>query len=407
MTPLAKGCSSVVVVTAAVIVLFIVGLRSCLSKYDERSAIPPALYFKKDTGAVILSLVKYSKVNSYSESQGFIRKTVSNIYYIQSNDALSGEKISSKEIGDDIKHFPEKILGSDGRHAWIFLNELLAFDPFTLQKVADIEIIEAKNPSLSGMMPLESQYYSFDEKKKAIIFTSNDGRQWQLDSKTFVATPFETAAVEKDEWGNIEKRLAKDLEQRIKRLQDLSPSFTNMKINQDTVNGTWWGLYAAKEIGELSKTISFSPAHNQNQRRQLYTAVYDSAVNGYVDFKDPLLLNASKTTFFLDAGFLADKQTALPVRLTNPSGYLILHRSKIGDEGATIIGRISNTGAIVWQIDLGKIKWIDYMIKDNRLIIFANDNKEVSSSECTLLQIIHLGDGKIKQYDYFKDKIRK
>lgn len=407
MTPLVKGCSSVVILIAAIVALFIFGLRSCLSKYDERSAIPPALYFKKDSSAVLISLVKYSKATSYSQGRGVIHKTVSNSYYIQSNDAASGAKISSKEIGDDVKRFPEKILGSDGRHAWVFLNELLAFDPFTLQKVADIEVIEAKNPALSGMMPLESEYYKFDDEKKAILFTSNDGKEWQLDSKTFIATAYEAPAEEKDDWGNIEKRLAKDLEQRIKKLKELSPSFTNIKINQDTINGTWWGLYSGKEMAKLNKSISFSPAYEQDQRRQLYSAKYDSSRNGYTDMKEPLLFASSKASFFLDGGFLADKQTALPVRLHDPESHLLLHKTKIGDDGDMVIGRIDQNGLMVWQMNIGSNKWIDYMIRDNRLILFANDNKEVSSSECTLLMIIDLKDGKMKQYDYFKDETRK
>lgn len=195
MTPFTKGCSSIILLLAAVVALFIFGLRSCLSKYDERSALPPALYFKKDSSSVLVSLVKFSKTNSYSESQGMIRKSVTNYYYIQNNDAVTGAKISSVEIGDEIKHFPEKMLGTDGRNAWVFLNELLAFDAFSLQKVADIEIIEAKNPSLSGMMPLESNYYKFDDQLQAIIFTSNDGKEWLLDSKTLIAKPYEAPAV--------------------------------------------------------------------------------------------------------------------------------------------------------------------------------------------------------------------
>jgi len=403
MSPLAKGCSSIALLLAVVVALFIFGMRSCLSKYDERIAMPPALYFKKDSAAVIVSLVKYSKATSYSTSNGFTRKSVSNTYYIQSNDAVSGDKISGKEITGEIKHFPEKMLGSDGRNAWVFMDELLAFDAFSLQKVADIEIIEAKNPSLSGMMPLESNFYRFDEEKKAIIFTSNDGAQWQLDSKTLIASVYEPP-VEQDDWSNDKLRLAKDLEQRIKRLRELNPGFSQLKINQDTINGTWWGLYSKQEMATLSKTVSFSPAHQPEQRRQLYTGSYDSISPVYIDFKNPLLLHSA---FYLDGGFLADKETAMPVHLAKPGGFLLLYKTVIGDAGEIIIGRIDTKGTMLWQLNTGLKKWIDYMLKDNRLIVFANNNNKVSSSECTLLLIIDLNTGKANRYDYFDDEVKK
>ena len=117
MSPVAKGIASSVIVIALFIVGIIVGLRSCLSKYDERSAILPILYFKNDSNSILFSLVKYEKVSSYSRVRGLTHKTVSNHYFVQSNNAVSGEKIRSKEIISDIKNFPETVLGAEGRHA--------------------------------------------------------------------------------------------------------------------------------------------------------------------------------------------------------------------------------------------------------------------------------------------------
>lgn len=205
----------------------------------------------------------------------------------------------------------------------------------------------------------------------------------------------------------MEKRLARDLEQRIKRLNEMNPSFNQLKINQDTISKTWWGLYSAREMADLHKTVSFSPAHTADQRRQLFTARYDSSGPAYVDFKDPLLLAAAKSSFYLDGGFLADKTTALPVRLQQPAGHLLLYKTMIGDAGEIMLCRIDHNGAVAWQLNTHLKKWIDYMIRDNRLFIFGNDNKEINSSECNLLLIAELNSGSVKKYDYFKDELRK
>src|ERR1700712_58964 len=77
---------------------FIFSIRSCLSKYDQRYALPPALYFGKGDTAILFSLVKFSETTSYSQEGGFTRKTYSTSYFIQCNRAITGEKIAAKKI---------------------------------------------------------------------------------------------------------------------------------------------------------------------------------------------------------------------------------------------------------------------------------------------------------------------
>ncbi|MEO7522540.1 MAG: PA2928 family protein, partial [Ferruginibacter sp.] len=170
MTPVAKFCTSTIVIIILAVAGFTFGLRSCLSRYDKREAIPHVLYFKNDSSSVLFSLVKYTKVTSYSNTGGFTRKTVSDYYYVQCNNAITGEKIESKKLTSGVKNFPKKILGAEGNNAWAFFNELMAFDAFSLEKIADVKMIEAKNPLLKGMMPKESQYYEFNDSAKGIVF---------------------------------------------------------------------------------------------------------------------------------------------------------------------------------------------------------------------------------------------
>ncbi len=273
MSPVAKGCTSSVVIISLVVVSFVFGLRSCLSKFDERSAIPPILYFKNDSTGVLLSLIKYSKANSYERTGGFTRKTVTNYYYIQCNDAITGEKISSREITSDIKNFPEKILGAEGHHAWAFINELMAFDAFSLVTVADVKMIEAKNPTLKGMLPTESQYYQFNDSEKGIVFKANDGAQYIIHSNTLIATPYGQPQNSSNK--SISDRLARQLQDRLKELQKPGLDFNQFKVNQDTFNHQWLGLYSAKEIETLHKKVSLMSCPGQDIRRQFYSAVYD------------------------------------------------------------------------------------------------------------------------------------
>ncbi|MEO5943492.1 MAG: PA2928 family protein [Ferruginibacter sp.] len=405
MSPVAKGCTSTVIIIVLAVAAFSIGIRSCLSKFDEHSALPPILYFKNDSSSVLFSLVKYTKVNSYSNRAGSTHKIVTNYYYIQCNDAITGVKISNKEVASDIKNFPEKILGAEGRHAWVFLNELMVFDAFSLEKVGDIKMIEAKNPSLKGMMPKESQYYNFNDADSEIIFKTNDGAQWSIHSNTLLATPY----VQPQRLVNksIAERTASQLQDRLKELLKPHLDFNQLKVNQDTADHQWLGLYTADEIEMLYKKISLMPASGQDGRRQFYNAVYDSVPYRGFEINTPTLQTSTAGSFYLNGGFLTDKQTAKAVYLKDPDSYLLVYKKAIGQEGEVIISRISKEGKNLWQLNTGVNKWIDYTLTGNSLFIFANDNKEISGDDCSLLLIVDCRTGKVNKYDYFKDAIRK
>lgn len=216
-----------------VIALFIVGfmylLRGCLSKYDQRSAQPTVLYFEKDGRSIIFSVVKFEKATSYSQKGGFISKTVSTNYFIQNNDAVTAAKLAERKIKhhSDIKNFPVEILGASNGKAWVFMGEPMAFDPFTLATVADLDAFEEKNPPLKGRFPLERRYYRFDPADSNLYFTANDGSAWMLDSKTLLATPHES-----DDSGSPAEREVKRLEKLLKQNQADHDTLMEQKLRR-------------------------------------------------------------------------------------------------------------------------------------------------------------------------------
>src|SRR5688572_25998328 len=135
MTLKYKVSLTVLLAIGGIVFGFIYLIRGCLSKYDELSALPRILYFKRDNQSVVVSLVKFEKATSYSRSGGFVRKSVSTSYYIQTNDAMTGIKIKDRKAKhhSDIKSYPVEIMGASKNAAWIYLGEPMAFDPFTLE----------------------------------------------------------------------------------------------------------------------------------------------------------------------------------------------------------------------------------------------------------------------------------
>lgn len=199
---------------------FIFLLRSCLAGYDERSVLSPSLYFNKDGKELVFSIVQYQKAISYKSGGGMTTKSVSTTYYIQTNDAVTGEKLDIKKIKhhSDVKNYPVHVIGKAGNIAWVFIGEPMAFDPFTLEKIADKKSIAEKNPFLAGKMPEQSTYYDYDRISNEIIITATDGIKYSLSATTGIATAMDEDAIEKNP---VEVKL-KQLEKERKLCRDLS-----------------------------------------------------------------------------------------------------------------------------------------------------------------------------------------
>lgn len=197
---------------------FIMLFRSCLAKYDERGAISTPQIVEKDGKTVVFSLVKYEKATSYSRQGGFIRKSVSTSYYVQSNDGITGAKLQSKRIKKhkQVKSFPVEMLGVSDNTAWLFAGELIAIDPFTLEKKADAAAIEAKNPSLKGKLSIERRHYEYDH-HYGIKLLATDGTPYLLNTSTLIATVAEEE--EKDPGKARKKELEKEMNL-IRKLND-------------------------------------------------------------------------------------------------------------------------------------------------------------------------------------------
>ena len=457
--------------------LFIAGLllliRGCLSKYDERFALAPVLHFEKGNQSVLFSLVQNEKTTSYARNGGMVNKSVSITYLVQQNDALTGAKTSMQEVKDhsDIKNFSVEIMGASAGLAWVFMGEPMAFDPFTLEKKADIAVLETKNPSLKGRFSPERRFYRFNTADKQLYFTATDGTKWQLNTTTLLVSASEgdpekspqqtlIKAAEKLQQQNQaaqdalyqqsypggqyapggtnaeeyrrkqriydqartalykqrdslyavlsglreQESAQRQLKSAMESLQRLKPSYSQIKTNQDTVPGNWYGLYAANEWDKLSERVQYQSAYDETARRQFYAAAYGPSRNRSIVINKDNAEIKTPAQYFLQGGFLLDKTTALPIRLVSPAGYLVVHKDKIGNEGKILMSRVNEEGAIRWTFNTGLTDWIDWLYTGKQLFILGADKRELSSDQSNVLWCIDLTTGKASRYDYFTDK---
>jgi hypothetical protein len=373
-------------------------MRGCLSKYDERFALPPVLYFEKNGNSFAISLVKFSKTTSSSQRGGFTSRSYDYLYFIQKNNAVTGEKLLSRKIDvpDRLKYYPEEMLGASANRAWIFLDELMAFDAETLEKIADKKSIEAKNPALKGWLPDERRYYQFDNSDSSISFTAKNGAKWTLNTTTLIASP-------KEEIGKaITDHNKSAYVRKLERMQEMNINFNEMIINQDTINKKWLGIYSKNEMAELREAVSLTTAYKTDSRRQIFYGSYNNVKENNAVIDKANLINLNTSAWFLDGGFLLDKQTAKPIWLTNPEACLVIYKNEIGREAKLMLCRVAANGKILWQLDTGLRNWIDWSYTGNRLFISGN-NKSSDNNRCSIFLSVNLDSGIISSYDYFAD----
>jgi hypothetical protein len=431
-------------------------------------ALPPSLFFQNGKQALIFSIVEYKKATSYSSGGAITTKTVSTTFYIQTNHAETGEKIAIKKIkhNSDIKNYPVKVMGGTAGRAWVFIGEPMAFDPFTLEKIADKKIIEEKNPWLKGKMPEQSQFYKYLQATDEIRITATDGIIYSLSANSLLAVALEENLMLQDPYEvNIkntelnsenynlyrvsnqlysqrkmnpsayrdsseafEKRrrsyrqvtdsledLLRSLEaakrnsnSRRSALENLNNSragFSNITVDADTFHGIWYGLKTPVTIDKINSRFNYQHMYGETDRNKLYSSGYKIQLKpgADIEFDKPRKICDS---VFLQGGFLLDKKTALPIHTGQDHGFIICHKEKVGNEGNMMISAVSLTGEVGWTVNTGIKDLEDYLITPDRLVLFGADNKEIGSGEINLLLSIHLTTGKTITYDYFTDKLR-
>ena len=470
---------------ALAVVLFIVGLfvliRSCLSKFDERAAIGGGsgsqsasqfLVFEKDGSGVIFSLVKFDKTTSYSQKGGITQRSVNTTYYAQTNDLATAAKTATKKIKthSQIKAYPVEIIGAANGKAWLFAGELMAYDPFTLTKLADASILEEKNPLLKGKLINERRYYVFDTDTKQITITTADGAVYSLNTATLIAT----AADEEDKGSNEISTSIKQFDKQTKELREQRSSIYNRLreynrlYREKQVSAKQYKDSAAfleneaNRLGKLADSIERLVREARDIQREtddikrqkentrhtgsgftgmktncdtingrwygLFTNEELKNINDHFDYR-AIYDDAARNKLFTAALTAKERDWIIGeernkagdgvylqggflfnketgIPVHLPDGFLVVYKDRIGRDGLVQLARINTSGKIVWTINTGLKEFYDWQLRGNRLVVTGTDNQKLSSGEVNVLQVINLQNGTMAAYDFFTDKHR-
>lgn len=450
-------------------------IRACLSKYDTRSSIGSTFVFEQNGQSVILSLVRHEKTTSYEQNRATTRRSISVSYHLQTNELTTGRTLLNKFLvkHKDIKKFPIDLIGANKNIAWFFIGEPVAFNPFTLERTADLKTLEEKNPALKGKFPLEYRFYKMNYDSEEIEIITTDGLTYSLNLSTFIASELKSDKDKKIGDGkDFEKRLAEldsamarlsqehsvyakqyeqnqlgynqylgkaktyraqqdslykersmiyrnrdNYQKKLRKLEELqrnrqklrngSIRLYDLRLNCDTFRNKWYGILSDEEFDRQKDYLNVHNSYGETARSKFYDAPYTyKDTSPDADIKIGKLNLLIDNPVFIQGGLLVDKSTARVVRLTDPDGYIVLHKDKIGEDGLLVLTRVDLKGNILWTTKTSLSNLNDLIVAKEHIVILGSDRRELFGGMSSLFISIDLKTGKSAIYDYFKDEVR-
>jgi hypothetical protein len=296
-----------------------------------------------------------------------------------------------------------RILGQDGNLIWLFLHEQpVAVASSGGTKLADRALLEQRNPALRGLLAKEPKFYAFEQ---GLVVTTADSRRYRVRSTDFVAEPYQAAN-----------------EEQFSRLQFMATQWNggyhtgDFLTQQAMLNGRWLGLYTEKEsadagedsFGDKLANPSSVLRESAGARRSFWTARIGQTKEFSEGSHDRLfdLTRVPGAPDFLDGGLLVRQGSRQPLALEAPAGLLVMHRTRLDEEGRAALTRLDETLHEKWTTKMPFIDLRNRFEFPDRLLMYGlvqvTEKGVAGSQECIVS--LDLRDGRTQAWNVSLDR---
>ncbi|MET0232819.1 MAG: PA2928 family protein, partial [Rhodanobacteraceae bacterium] len=273
-------------------------------------------------------------------------KTVSYYHFaIEAHDPATIGRLWKRPLrtmnDDEGGHTAEsRMLGQDGDVVWMFLADgPLALSSRDASVVADRIAIERANPELRDLVPRNLDYYAYDD---GLVIVAADARRWRIRGAALHAEPY--VAPSEDYFNTV---------------HFMSTRWNGGYHTQDfltrhaTLGDRWLGFYSTREADD-ARDDGFGdnfakPDAVRNEGPQARRTFWSASIGQTREFTEGrhdrlvALERVADAPEFLAAGWL--KRAGMPdaFRVRDPDGVLVVHRTRLDEEGRLAITRIDET----------------------------------------------------------------
>jgi hypothetical protein len=379
---------------------------------------PPALVDQSGMKALWLLLKQEEQRSKHLGGSRTIGKWVNETYYhfdLQAHDPKTAERLWKKRlltVKDDGggRVAQARIFGQEGEIIWMFLNDgpvaISSKDGSQLLNRADLE---QRNPTLANLIPKNLDFYAYDE---GLIMIAADGRRFRIRSADYSA---EAYTPPNDEY--------------FRQIQFMATRWNggygtrDFLVRQMNLNGRWIGFYTEKEAADAGddefgdKIATGEPGSNPDRvyfetsqpRRGFWSARIGKTKEFTEGTHDRLfdVTRISGAPEYLEGGLLVRQGTRQALRLTNPDGFLVVHRTRLDEEGRLAVTRLDDIFKEQWTATLplhdlrNRFESVDHLLLYG--VIQQTKNGVTGSSEHLIA--LNLKDGKIRSWNVPAEKL--
>ena len=292
-----------------------------------------------------------------------IGKWVTEIYYhfdLQAHDPATTDRLWKKRLltvkDDSGGHTAQaRILGPDGDMVWLFLNDQpVAVSSMDGSTRADRRTLEENNPALRDLIPKDLDFYAYDG---GLVFVAADARRWRIRGSDFHAEPytppndeyFRNVQFMATRWnGGYQTR---DFLVRQIILHDRWVGFYNEKEAEDAGQDEFGDRIATGEPGSNPDRVYYETS----QARRTFWTARIGKTKEFSEGRHDRLFDVTRipgAPEYLEAGLLIQQGTKKPLRLKDPDGFLILHKTRIDEEGRLALTRLDDNFKRQWTATL-------------------------------------------------------
>jgi hypothetical protein len=296
-----------------------------------------------------------------------------------------------------------RILGQDGKVVWLFLHDQpVAIASSGGTRLADRALLEQRNPALRGLLAKELKFYAFDQ---GLVITTADSRRYKVRSTDFSSEPYQPAS-----------------EEQFSRQQFMATQWNggystgDFLTRQAMLNGRWFGLYTEKEAADAGEDSFGESLANPDSvlrestgaRRTFWTARIGQTEEFSEGSHDRLfdVTRVPEAPGFVDGGLFIKQGSRQPLALEAPGGLLVMHRTRLDEEGRAVLTRLDETLHEKWSAKMPFIDLRNRFEFPDRLLMYGlvqvTEKGVTGSQEC--IASLDLRDGRTQAWNVTLDR---
>ncbi|MEO7168207.1 MAG: PA2928 family protein [Spartobacteria bacterium] len=335
-----------------------------------------------------------------------IGRWITEIYFhfdLQAHDPATADRLWKKRLltvkNEAGGHTSQaRILGQDGDVVWLFLHDQpVAVSSKDGSTLADRATLERQNPELRELIPKELDFYAYDG---GLVITAADARRFRIRGAEFRAEPYPPP---NDDY--------------FRHVEFMATRWNGGYHTQDFLartvlrDGRWLGFYSEKEAasaGEDEFGDHFAKpdsVHHEGARaRRTFWTARIGKTREFSEGTHDRLLDVTRVPGapeFLEAGLLVQQGTRQALRMEDPAGVLVLHRTRLDEQGRLAFTRLDDNLQRQWTATLPFHDLRNRYELPGHLLLYGivqGTEKGVTSSSEHLVAL-NLRDGQLRKWN--------